>query len=342
VTRGRRALSGYNSGVRAMLLCAGFGTRLGALSDERPKPMLPVCDVPIVRYGIANLVGHGITELVINVHHRGDVIEREIGDGSRLGAHVRYSREAVILGTGGGLKHALSLLDPDGRDEPFLSLNGKLIFDVDLTALIDAFARAPRDTLGMMVVRRVPDAKDWGPLDVRPDPESAGLRVADVFGGGDHMFCGVHVTRPSVVARLPDGEACMIRQGYLPWLKAGARVAAWEHERGYFAEHSTPARYLESNLALLGGAPLRFPPGRLVGVDPTARIAPDAELRGPVRIGPRAVIGAGAIVGPGAVIGAGAHVAPGARVERAVVWAGAPVAGELRDAIASASGVTAA
>src|SRR5512143_3624360 len=118
-----------------MLLCAGLGTRLGALSDERPKPMLPVCDLPILRYGIANLVGYGITELVINVHHRGDVIEREIGDGARFGARVRYSPEQVLLGTGGGLKHALPLLDPDGRDEPFLSLNGKLIFDVDLPAL---------------------------------------------------------------------------------------------------------------------------------------------------------------------------------------------------------------
>jgi NDP-sugar pyrophosphorylase family protein len=321
-----------------MLLCAGFGTRLGALSDERPKPMLPVCDVPILRYGIANLVGHGITDLVINVHHRGDVIEREIGDGARFGARIRYSREDVILGTGGGLKRALPLLDPDGRDEPFLSHNGKLIFDVDLRALVDAFARAPRDTLSMMVVRRVPDAKDWGALDVRADDR--GLRIADFFAAGEHMFCGVHVTRPSTVARLPDGEACMIRQGYHPWIKAGARVAAWEHERGYFAEHSTPARYLESNVALVRGEALRFPPAELRGVDPSAQVAADARVIAPVRIGPGAVIGAGAQVGPDAVIGAGARVEAGAHVERAVVWAGATARGTVRDQIISASGST--
>jgi len=318
-----------------MLLCAGFGTRLGALSDERPKPMLPVCDLPILRYGIANLVGHGVTELVINVHHRGDVIEREIGDGSRFGARVRYSPEDVILGTGGGLKHALGLLDPGGNDEPFLSLNGKLIFDLDVTALIDAFARAPKDTLGMMVVRRVPDAKDWGVLDVRADDDR--LRIADFFADGQHMFCGVHVTRPSVVARLPEGEACMIRQGYHPWIKAGARVAAWEHERGYFAEHSTPERYLESNVALVRGAPLRFPPARLAGVDPTARIAYGAIVREPVRIGPGAHIGARAVIGPDTVIGAGATVAPDVVVERSVVWAGARVEADARDAIVPTS-----
>lgn len=324
-----------------MLLCAGFGTRLGALSDERPKPMLPVCDVPILRYGIANLVGHGVTDLVINVHHRGDVIERELGDGARLGARIRYSREDVILGTGGGLKRALPLLDPDGSDAPFLSCNGKLIFDLDVGALVDAFARAPRGTLGMMVVRRVPDAKDWGALDVRPDPDvDGGLRIADFFAGGEHMFCGVHVTRPSTVAQLPDGEACMIRQGYHPWIKAGARVAAWEHGHGYFAEHSTPARYLESNVALLRGEPLRFPPGPLTGVDPSAQVAADARIIAPVRIGPGARIGAGAQIGPDAVIGANAEVAPASIIERAVVWAGAHAAGTIRDQIVSITGAT--
>ena len=319
-----------------MLLCAGLGTRLGALSDDRPKPMLPVCDLPIVRYGIALCVGHGITDLVINLHHRGDTIQDAIGDGSRFGARVRYSDEPVLLGVGGGLKQALPLLDPDGTDEPFVSLNGKLIFDVDLTRLIAAY-RAAGDVLGMMVVRRVPDARAWGAVDVRADDR--GLRVANVLGDGEHMFCGVHVTRPSVVARLPDGEACMIRQGYLPWLRAGERVAAWEHEGGYFAEHSTAARYLASNRALVAGAGLRFPPGRLAGVDPTARLAPDACVTPPVRIGPGARIGAGAVVGPEAVIGAGAEVAAGARVERAVVWAGARAAGEIRDAIVTETGV---
>ncbi|HVV87797.1 MAG TPA: NDP-sugar synthase, partial [Kofleriaceae bacterium] len=246
--------------TRAMLLCAGLGTRLGALSDERPKPMLPVCDLPIVRYGIAQLVAHGIREIVINVHHRGDVVERELGDGSAFGARIRYSPEDVLLGTGGGLKHALPLLDPDGADEPFVSMNGKLIFDVDLTALLAAHRDDP-GVLGTMVVRRVPDALAWGAVDVvAPSAPSTHPRIRDILGDGRHMFCGVHVTRPSVVARLPDGEACMIRQGYLPWLRAGLPVAAFEHEVGYFAEHSTPARYLESNWAVLGGIVLRHPP----------------------------------------------------------------------------------
>ncbi len=300
--------------TRAMLLCAGLGTRLGELGEHRPKPMLPVCGFPIAAYGIANLVAHGIRDIVINTHHRADVIRGELGTGARWGARLQYVHEDPILGTGGALKHALGLLDPDGTDEPFVSCNGKLIFDLDITALLAAY-RAQPDALGMMVVRRVPDAKAWGALDVR-----AG-RIHDILGDGDHMFCGVHVTRPSVMARLPDGECDSIRQGYLPWLRGGELVAAYEHADGYFAEHSTPARYLESNRALLAGeATVRNPPGRLDGIDPTARIHPDATLVAPVKIGAFARIDA-VTVGPDVIVGDHARVTRDLR--DAVVWAGA-------------------
>ncbi|HEX4419397.1 MAG TPA: NDP-sugar synthase [Kofleriaceae bacterium] len=307
--------------MRAMLLCAGLSTRLGKLGSERPKPMFPVCGIPILAYGITNLVAHGITELVINTHHRREVIEHEIGDGRRFGARIQYLHEPVLLGTGGGLKHALSLLDPGGHDEPFLSINGKLIIDLDVTALAAAH-RAAGDILGTMVVRRVPDARDWGAVNVRVDER--GPHVIDILGAGEHMFCGAHVTRPSVMARLPDGESDSIRQGYLPWLRAGERVAAYEHQDGYFAEHSTPERYLASNWALLGAAQLRHPPShRLHGIDPTARIHPTATIVEPVKIGAHARIAAGLTIGPNAVIGDGAVI--GTSLANTIVWSGATV-----------------
>ncbi|MEO8702036.1 MAG: NDP-sugar synthase, partial [Kofleriaceae bacterium] len=303
--------------MRAMILCAGLSTRLGSLGAERPKPMLPVCGIPILAYGIANLVGHGIRDIVINTHHLAGLIERELGDGDRLGARLQYLHEPTILGTGGGLKHALHLLDPDGRDEPFVSCNGKLIFDVDFSAVVAAHRNAG-DILGMMVVQRVPDARTWGAVDVRHD--ARGPYIVDIRGDGDYMFCGVHVTRPSVMARLPDGEADSIGDGYLPWLRAGERLAAFEHTGGYFSEHSTPERYLAANRALLGGVTLRHPPGRLTGVDPTARIDPTATIVDPVRIGAGARIGPSVTIGPYTVVGDGATVT--VSLANAVVWAG--------------------
>ena len=323
--------------MRAMLLSAGLSTRLGAIGDTLPKPLLPVCDIPILRYGVALLVGHDIRDIVVNLHHKGELIRAELGDGSALGARIRYSEEDSLLETGGGLKRALPLLDPDGRDEPFLSMNGKLIFDLDIAALLAHCARDP-DVLGTMVVRHVPDATTWGAVRVESDANS-GARVRDILGPGEHMFTGVHVTRPSVVRRLPDGPACMIRQGYLPWLRDGEQVGAFEAGPVYFSEHSLPERYLAANLELVAGDHLRHPPGPLHGVDSSAHVHPTAILRRPFRIGPGAHIGAEAVVGPGAIVGAHAIVEDGAHIERAVVWSHARASGTVRDAVLTWSGL---
>jgi len=173
---------------------------------------------------------------------------------------------------------------------------------------------------------------------VQPSGGDDEHRVRDILGAGRHMFCGVHVTRPSVVRRLPDGEACMIRQGYLPWIREGGEVRAFV-ARGYFAEHSTPARYLAGNLAVLRGAPIRFPPAELRGVDPRASIGASVHIVPPVRIGAGAVIGPHASIGPDAVIGRGAEVAAGAVVERAVVWPGALAEGRAVDCVVTPAGV---
>ena len=132
-------------------------------------------------------------------------------------------------------------------------------------------------------------------------------------------------SRPTALAtsRIVGATVANQSRPYLPWLRAGERVAAHEHTDGYFAEHSTPERYLASNWALLGGAALRHPPTRLAGIDPTARLHPTAEVIPPVRIGTGAVVGPGVTIGPDAVVGDGAVV--NASIARTVVWAGAVV-----------------
>ncbi len=306
----------------AMLLCAGMGTRLGDLSRECPKPLLPVCNVPILRYGITNLVAHGITNIVINLHHRGELISEELGDGSDLGAKIQYSLEDEILGTGGGLKRALPLLDPDGTDAPILSMNGKLIFDLDIEGLLASFLAAG-ETLGMMVVQRAPNAMKWGAVDVRPENgglQNGGLRVHNILGEGSHMFCGVHLTRPSVFKNITEGEACTVRQGYLPWIQAGGRVSAFEHRSGYFAEHSTPKRYLQSNLDLLRGTKLRFPPAPRSSIAQSAQIDPSSTITEPVCIGEGVSIGPECSIGPDVVIGDNATIAKGSSLRESVLW----------------------
>lgn len=328
-----------------MILAAGLGTRLGVLSDERPKPLLPVCDLPVIRFNLAVLEAGGVREVIINLHHRGELIEAELGE--RAGAiAIRYSRESTLLGTGGGIERAADWLSHGGRRR-FLVMNGKLVIDLDLGALLafDAAACVPpaAPPQATLLLREVPDAARWGAIDTR------GAEVVRILGKGrgsddqgvpstgplrTGMFTGVHLLDPAIVARLPPGvDSHIIHQAYIPALQAGQRLAATFHQ-GYFEEHSTPRRYLDGNLALLSGAArLRHPPAPLLGVDPAAEVSPRATVVEPVRIAAGARVEAGAVVGPLAVVGARARVKSGARLRQAVAWPDATVDGVVEQAI---------
>jgi mannose-1-phosphate guanylyltransferase len=301
--------------TRALILAAGFGTRLGALSDERPKPLLPVCDIPLIRYAVALLRGHGIDEIAVNLHHRGELIRAELGDG------FHYSEEQTILGTGGGIVQLQDWLTRGGQDS-FVVVNGKIVSDIDLGATL-----RHHDATGAtatMVLREVPDAEKWGAIHV----DDAG-RVTRIVGHGQPgahacMFTGVHVLSPRLVDRLPrDGESDSIRQAYIPALLAGERIEGLRYG-GYWHEHSTPQRYLQGNWNLLAGfVKLTHPPGPLLRVAPDANVHPDARLGAQVVVGARSVVQAGA------------------RLERVVVWPDSFISGDadIRDAIVTPKGV---
>jgi NDP-sugar pyrophosphorylase family protein len=305
--------------MKGMILAAGLGTRLGALGEERPKPLFPVADVPLVRYALALLRGHGIADVIVNTHHLGDLLEAELGE------EVAYSREeGQVLGTGGGIARAAPFF---GRERCFV-LNGKIVADLDLAAVVAHHERT--GALATLVVRPDPDAVRWGAVDL----DAATGRVRAIRGAGGHMFTGIHLLEPALVARLPAGVSDIVDAAYLPALARGEPIAAYVME-GYFWEHSTPARYLAGNINLLrgAGARLRHAPDPLVGISPRAKVAPGAQLIPPVAVGADAVVEPGARVGPDVVIGRRARVLAGAQVETAIIWPDAVVAGAVRSAV---------
>jgi NDP-sugar pyrophosphorylase family protein len=299
--------------TRALILAAGLGTRLGTLSDERPKPLLPVCDIPLIQYAVALLRGHGIDEIAVNLHHRGELIRDELGD------DFYYSDEPTILGTGGGIAKLADWLSRGGRDS-FLVVNGKIVTDIDLGATLrhhDATGAA-----ATMVVREVPDAHQWGAIEI--DDAGRVTRIVGEGRPGAHvcMFTGVHVLSPRLVARLPaTGPSDSIRQGYIPALLAGDRIEGLRHH-GYWHEHSTPQRYLQGNWNLLSGS------------------VKLTYLPGPIRhFGVGATVEAGATLSAQVVVGARSVVRHSARLDRVVLWPDSCVAGAIHDAIVTPRGV---
>src|SRR3954453_7159741 len=101
---------GAHTPLRALVLTAGLGTRLQPLTYIRAKAAVPVNGETLARRAVRWLVAQGVTDLVLNLHHRPETITGSVGDGSDMGATVRYSWEAPLLGSAGGPRHALPLL----------------------------------------------------------------------------------------------------------------------------------------------------------------------------------------------------------------------------------------
>jgi MurNAc alpha-1-phosphate uridylyltransferase len=174
-----------------MLLAAGRGERLRPLTDRVPKPLLPIAGEPLIVHQLRWLERAGIRDIVVNLHHLGESIERTLGSGADLHVRIRYSREETRLETGGGIVRALPLLG----DAPFVVLNGDVWTDFD-------FARLPaalRDDLAHLVLTATPAHRDAGDFDLEGD------RVLRPAGARPFVYCGIAVLAPALFADAPAG-----------------------------------------------------------------------------------------------------------------------------------------
>lgn len=307
-----------------MVLAAGLGLRARPLTLLRAKPVLPVLNRPLLHWTLDALAANGFRDVLINVHHRPDTVTRAIGDGRAFGLRVTYSHERRLLGTGGGPRRVRRFFG----DEPFLLVNGDVVFDLDLGRLVERHrALGARATLAL---KPNPDPRRYARVVTGP-----GGRVLSLAGlprparGRVSLFTGVHVLDAALLERLPSGFSDIVRDLYAPLLAEGERVLG-VRLRGRWYDLGSPALYLAGQMSLLRA---RFGGTRTRLVHPAARVAPTARVAqsvlGPdVRVGERAVVSGsvlwdGAVVGPDArvrrsIVTAGVHVAAGQSVERKV------------------------
>ena len=190
--------------MKAMILAAGRGERMRPLTDTCPKPLLKVRGRPLIVWHVLNLVRAGITEIVINHAHLGGMIEEALGDGSKYGAKIAYSREETALETAGGIANALHLLG----DEPFLALSGDIYcpyfdFEQVKSALED------EDLWGKPLPKEERDIC-WLYLTPNPFHNLKGdfaLTMYSVANSGDTMwnFSNIGVYRPEMFAHIKPG-----------------------------------------------------------------------------------------------------------------------------------------
>lgn len=183
--------------ISALVLSAGLGTRLGAITKTLAKPAVPIGDQTIGERVLRWLKREGISDVVMNLHHLPHTITAVIGDGAHLGMTVRYSWEPTLLGSAGGPRHALPLINSD----PFLIVNGDTLTDVALQPVIDAHRHTGADVTMVVIKNPAPDRYNGVIADA--DGVVTGFIPKGHTTSSWH-FVGIQVVNKSVFAPLPD------------------------------------------------------------------------------------------------------------------------------------------
>ena len=318
--------------MQAIVLVGGEGTRLRPLTSNVPKPALTLVDRPFLAYMIEWLASHGVSEVVLACGFLPDVLREALaGEEERAGLRIRYAVEPEPLGTAGAIRFAADQLG-DELEDRFLALNGDVLTDLDLSALLRAHGeRGAAATIGLHPVE---DASAFGLVkrgalgEVLEFLEKTGERHPG------EVNAGMYVLERSVLGLVPPGENVSIERDVFPRL-VGAGLHGLLLE-GYWVDIGTPERYRQASWDILEGRVE-------TRVEPTAAslfVDPAAEVDEGAKVGPQAVVGPGCRVEAGAeVLGSvlleGCTVGEGARVvdsilsPRAEVPAGADVAGAV-------------
>jgi NDP-sugar pyrophosphorylase family protein len=300
-----------------MILAAGLGTRLKPITDQLPKPLVPVVGVPNIVRLITHLKRAAITEIVINTHHLPELLEETIGDGSHYGVKIVYSRETEILGTGGGIKRALPLLG----DQPFIVFNGDALFTPDIANA--ARMHEKQKSLATLLVREDPESDKYGAVGL----DNSGQIRRLVWAGDEnlvvksYMFTGVHILEPEIGKFLPD-EGCIVRKTYIPLLADNIPLRGLPTD-GYFCDLGTPERFLQANVALVTGQ---------------TKIDGFRSQQSGTYVGKHVSLGKNCRLGPGTVVCDRAVIAADVSIERAVVFEGATVNRSIKNAIVTSKG----
>jgi len=325
--------------VQALILAGGEGTRLRPLTYTVPKPVLPLAGRPHIAYVIDWLARHGVDDVIVSCGFLAEGMRTALSE-LELGVRIRYAEEPDARGTAGAIRFAEDMVE-----ERFLVLNGDVLCDLDLTALIAQHERTgARATIALYPA---PDPTGYGLIHRHEDGEvTEFLEKPDAAQiDTDEINAGTYLLERAVLDEILPGVAVSIEREVFPRL-IGKGLYGIRLE-GYWIDIGTPDRFLEANWDILERRVETVTAERLdergvsIGegceLSPGATIDPPALIAAGVRVGADATIGSRAVLGPdcdvgegatieGSVLLAGCRIGDGARISGSILSANVEVA----------------
>lgn len=309
---------------KAFVLGAGLGTRLRPLTNQLPKPLIPVHHRPLVVRAFEHLRAAGVQDFVVNTHHLPEAWPAAFPDGMWQGGRVQFRHEPVLLETGGGLANVADLLS----DGPFYVYNGDILTDVPLEPAWAAHV-AQGNLVTLLLRTDAPvknvafDSSTGRVLDMR---NALGLNHPDQRG-----FTGLYVVDPGFFRYLEPGKIESVVGGLLRAIQAGERIGGVLSEGGQWLDLGDRTSYLAAHAAgRTSGFPAYAPwtAAETAAVHPEAEVHLEALVDADSSVGPGAVVEAGAVI-RGSIIWPGGRVAAGAQLKGCVVRSRQTAAGVL-------------
>ena len=309
--------------TQAFVLAAGLGTRLRPLTDELPKPLVPIFQKPLITFALDHLIASGIRRFVVNTHRLPHLFERQFAEKDYRGRPLNLVNEPELLETGGGIKNAEPLL----REGDFLTYSGDILTDIPLSSLIEEHFRAGNDvTLAL---------RETG---FKPSIAFRDERIVDIgerFGiAGDYDFANIAVWSRKIFQRIPQRKISFIPV-LLDWIREGGKIGGVVLSEGRWLNIGSSAQYVEAHRMISSenwSPDFIDDPAWAARVAKSATIDATAQLRGLTVVGADCYVGAEAVV-QDTIVWPGAQIASLSELQSCIVRTRQRAAGILKNAI---------
>ncbi len=224
--------------TKAILLAAGFGSRMHPLSADLPKPMMPLWNVPNLEHVMRAVQSWGVHDILLNLHHHPqEILDWCLAHASSL-PRIQFSYEPEILGTGGALRRAAHFIG----QSPCWVVNTDISFDLNPAPLVSLFHQHQAPAILWLDPERGPRT-----VACRADGTIRDFAVGTPGAPGTMTFCGIQIIAPLVLDHLPENGPSSVIDAYRSLSKAGHPVRGCSVPGAYWADLGTPARYLQAH-----------------------------------------------------------------------------------------------
>jgi mannose-1-phosphate guanylyltransferase len=311
-----------NDIIQAFVLAAGLGTRLRPLTDELPKPLIPIFQKPLITFALDHLIGIGVNRFVINTHRHPELLQSFFRTGEYAGFPTTLVHEPDLLETGGGIKNA----ENHFGTEPFLTYSGDILTDVELQPLIDEHFRRGNDVT--LALRHTGLAAAVALRDHRV------VDISNRYGvPGDFDFANIAVWNPVIFQRIPPHKKISFIPIIADWIAQGARIGGVVMNDGKWFNIGSRKEYLDVHRMISNK---HWRPAYVkkrdwaAAVAKSARVDPTARVRGCSVVGSNCRVGADAIL-EDTILWPDAEIASQSQLEACIVRSRKKVTGVHRD-----------